>query len=69
MRFSHISLIAVMLVVIAVALAGCSGSSPAAPSRGSYPGSRDITWIVIIRSSGCQAAAVSGSRPVRRPEL
>jgi hypothetical protein len=31
MRFSHISFIAVMLVVIAVALAGCTGNSGAQP--------------------------------------
>ena len=38
MRFSHVSLIAVLLIVIAVALAGCSGSSPAAtPATTSGP--------------------------------
>jgi hypothetical protein len=34
MKFSCTSLIAVMLVVIAVAIAGCSSSSPAAPAGG-----------------------------------
>ena len=34
MKVSHIGIIAVMLVVIAVALAGCTGSSPATPATG-----------------------------------
>jgi hypothetical protein len=34
MKVSQIGVIAVMLVVIAVALAGCTGSSPAAPATG-----------------------------------
>ncbi|HSA37913.1 MAG TPA: hypothetical protein P5013_03360 [Methanoregula sp.] len=58
MRFSHISLIAVMLVVIAVALAGCASTGPAPQSTvtttaaGTSPGSS---------SSVTQTAAVSGS--------
>jgi hypothetical protein len=58
MRFSPISLIAVMLVVIAVALAGCSGSSPTTSSSGSTqaPGT-----TVATGSSGSPAAAVSGA--------
>lgn len=57
MRFSHISFIAVMLVVIAVALAGCTGSSPAAPSGGSTP----AAGATSSGSSGSQPAAVSGA--------
>jgi hypothetical protein len=34
MKVSQIGILAVMLVVIAVALAGCTGSSPAAPATG-----------------------------------
>jgi hypothetical protein len=57
MKFSPISLIAVMLVVIAVAFAGCSGSSPAPSSSGSTqaPGT-----TVAAGSSGTPAA-VSGA--------
>ena len=51
MRFSHISLIAVMLVVIAVALSGCTGSSPATPSGGSTP------------AAGSPASGSSGNQP------
>ena len=59
MRFSPISLIAVMLVVIAVSLAGCSGSSPAAPSPG---GSTPVPGTTASQgSSGSPAAAVSGA--------
>jgi hypothetical protein len=58
MRFSPVSLIAVMLVVIAVVFAGCSGSSPAPSSSGStqVPGT-----TVAAGSSGTPAAAVSGA--------
>jgi hypothetical protein len=58
MRFSHIGIIAIMLVVIAVALAGCSGSSPTTSSSGStqVPGT-----TVATGSSGSSAAAVSGA--------
>jgi hypothetical protein len=57
MKFSHISFIAVMLVVIAVALAGCTGSSPAAPAGGSTPAAGSTS----SGSSGSQPAAVSGA--------
>jgi hypothetical protein len=57
MRFSHISLFAVMLVVIAVALSGCTGSSPAAPSGGNAPAAGSTT----SGSSGSQPSAVSGA--------
>jgi len=60
MRFSHISLIAVMLVVIAVALAGCTGSSPAAPSGGNTPAAGSTT-ASSSGSSGSQPSAVSGA--------
>ena len=57
MRFSHIGIIAVMLVVIAVAFAGCSGSSPTAPSGGGA----QQAGTPASGSSGGQAAAVSGT--------
>jgi hypothetical protein len=57
MRFSHISLFAVVLVVIAVALAGCTGSSPAASSGGNAP----AAGTQAAGSSGGQAAAPSGA--------
>ncbi|MGB9176276.1 MAG: hypothetical protein WCB46_06010 [Methanoregula sp.] len=58
MRFSPISLIAVMLVVIAVVFAGCSGSSPTPSSSGSTqaPGT-----TAAAGSSGSSASAVSGA--------
>jgi hypothetical protein len=46
-----------MLIVIAVALAGCTGSSPAAPSSGSTP----AAGATSSGSSGNQPAAVSGA--------
>ena len=49
MKFSHIGLIAVMLVVIAVALAGCSGSTPTTPSGGGNPGCRHDSGRFVIR--------------------
>ena len=57
MRFSHISLITVTLVVIAVALAGCTGSSPAAPSGGGTPAPSSPS----SGSSTTTAPAVSGA--------
>jgi hypothetical protein len=59
MKVSPVSLIAVMLVVIAVSLAGCSGSSPAAPSTG---GSIPVPGTTASQgTSGSQSAAVSGA--------
>jgi hypothetical protein len=57
MRFSPIGIITVMLIVIAVALAGCSGSSPTAPSGGGT----QAAVTSSSGSSGTQAAAVSGT--------
>jgi hypothetical protein len=57
MRFSPIGIIAVMLVVIAVALAGCSGSTPTAPSGGGT----QAAVTSSSGSSGTQAAAISGT--------
>jgi len=37
MRFTYVSIIAIMFVVIAVAIAGCSSTGPAAPSTGGAP--------------------------------
>jgi hypothetical protein len=58
MRFSHIGIIAVVLVAIAVALAGCSGSSPTTPSGGGTP---VPGTMASSGSSGSSAAAVSGA--------
>lgn len=58
MKFSHISLIAVMLVVTAVALAGCSSSGPAPLSPGTTPAAVTSPGS---SSSGTQTAAGSGS--------
>lgn len=49
MRFSPIGIIAVLLILIAVALAGCSGSSPSAQSGAG------------TQAAGTQAAGSSGS--------
>jgi len=57
MRFSHISLIAAILIVFAVALAGCTGSSPAAPSAGGA----QSTAAPASGSSGGQASAPGGA--------
>ncbi len=57
MRFSHIGIIAGMLIVIAVALAGCSGSSPATTS----PGSTQVPVTTAPSGSSVSSpAAVSG---------
>jgi len=37
MRFTYVSIIAIMFVVIAVAIAGCSSTGPAAPAGGGVP--------------------------------
>jgi hypothetical protein len=58
MRFSHIGIIAVVLVVIGVALAGCSGSSPTTPSGGGTP---VPGTTVTSGSSGSSGTAVSGA--------
>lgn len=58
MRFSHISLIAVMLVVIAVALAGCASTGPAPQSTGTTPAAGTSPGS---SSSVSQTAAGSGS--------
>jgi hypothetical protein len=56
MRFSPIALIAVVLVVTAVALAGCTGNSPAAPSGGTTP----AAGTPSSGSSGSQASSAPG---------
>ncbi len=56
MRFSHISLIAIALVVAAVTIAGCTGSSPAAPSGGSQ-----VTATAAAGSSGSSGSQASSS--------
>jgi len=64
MRFSHIGIIAVMLVVIAIVVAGCSGSSGAKPlttstqAPGSAAGGSSSSGS---SASGSSAAAVSGT--------
>lgn len=62
MKVSYISFIAVMFVVVAVAVAGCSGSAPAAPSTGvptQAPGSSVVPSPSV--SSGTSAVAVGGT--------
>jgi hypothetical protein len=59
MKSSHISLIAVILVVIAVAFAGCTGSTPAAPSGGGTQAA--ATTAAGSSGSGNQPSAVSGA--------
>jgi hypothetical protein len=61
MKFSPISLIAVMLVVIAVALAGCSGSNPAAPSTGGAQTTVAPSGTSSASSSGGSGSAVTGA--------
>ncbi len=75
MKVSHISLLAVMLVVTAAILAGCSGTSPAAPPAGGTGttgispsgsttpsgGGTQTTDTSSPGSSGTQAAAVTGA--------
>jgi len=62
MKFSHIGIIAVMLVVIAVALAGCSGSSTNAPAGTGTPAAGSApSGTSASGSSGSSAAAVSGT--------
>jgi hypothetical protein len=63
MKFSHISFIAVMLVVIAVAVAGCSGSSPATAPAGStqVPGTSSAGSSSSGSSSTGSASGGSGS--------
>jgi hypothetical protein len=55
MKFSYTSLIAVMLVVIAVAIAGCSSSSPAAPAGGSQ-----TTTAPAATTSGSSSGSSTG---------
>jgi hypothetical protein len=76
MKVSHISLLAVLLVATAVIFAGCSGTSPAAPSADGTPapgispsgstatpsgGAVQTTGASSPGSAGTQAAAVSGA--------
>lgn len=62
MKFSHIGIIAVMLVVIAVALAGCSGTSTKAPTGTGTPAASSApSGTSASGSSGSSAAAVSGT--------
>lgn len=69
MRFSHISLFAIILVVIAVAVAGCSdsGAKPltsgtqAAGSSGGSTSSGSSSGSSSSGSSGSSSSAVSGS--------
>lgn len=65
MKVSHIGVIAVMLVVIAVALAGCTGSSPAAPATGgAASGGTGAPAGGSAAPAGTAAAASGSSGPV-----
>jgi hypothetical protein len=60
MKFSHISVIAIILVVIAVSIAGCTSSSPAtpaSPATGSAPVSGTAAPAKV---TAAPAAAASG---------
>jgi hypothetical protein len=64
MKVSHMGIIAVMLVVIAVAVAGCTGSgtSPAAPAAGGAPsGGSGAATGGSGAAAAAPAAASSGS--------
>jgi len=61
MRYSYTSLIAVMLVVIAVAIAGCSSSSPAASSSGGAQATTAPAGTSSGSSSGGSGSAVTGA--------
>jgi hypothetical protein len=61
MKVSHIGIIAVMLVVIAVALAGCTGSSPAAPATGGAPSGGSGSATGGSGTTGGSAASGSSS--------
>ncbi len=63
MKISQIGVIAVMLVVIAVALAGCTGSSPAAPatSGGASSGGAQSGGAQTTAGSAAASGSVSGS--------
>jgi hypothetical protein len=58
MRFSHIGIIAIMLVVIAVALAGCSSTGPTAPASGGTPASTSSPGAALGASSSPAAGSV-----------
>jgi hypothetical protein len=57
MKISRISTVAIMLVVIAVAIAGCSSTSPAAPATGEAPS----TTTAAGAPSGGSSAPAAGS--------
>ena len=61
MRFSYTGLIAVMLVVIAVALAGCAGSSPAAPAASDSPAAGTAAGTSSASSSSGSSSSGTGS--------
>jgi ABC-type oligopeptide transport system substrate-binding subunit len=61
MRYSYTSLIAVMLVVIAVAIAGCSSSSPAASPSGGAQTTAAPAGTSFGSSSGGSGSAVTGA--------
>jgi hypothetical protein len=65
MKFSPMYVLAIMFVVVAVAIAGCSGSSPKAPSGGGTQAagtsSGSSSSGSSSGSSGSSAAAVSGA--------
>jgi hypothetical protein len=68
MKLSHISLIAIMIVVIGVAVAGCTSSSPAtpassgaAPASGSTPASASTQSSAPAAGSALTGASIFGN--------
>jgi hypothetical protein len=60
MKFSHISVIAIIFVVIAVSIAGCTSSSPAAPATSGAPASGTAAPTAAPASGTAAPAAASG---------
>jgi hypothetical protein len=57
MKFSHVSIIAVLFVVLAVAIAGCSSSAPASSSSGGAPSG----GAAAAPAGGASSGPITGS--------
>jgi len=60
MRFTYVSIVAVTIVMIAVAIAGCASTSPAAPSTGGAPSGGAAAPAGASTQAG--GSSVSGSQ-------